>query len=170
MLETLVWVLPRPRIHNSYKGGFPLHFEKKLLRLYGIDEKKAEGVLHPFGGRSEYGTRCDLNPDVKPDYVCDAHAMPFADETWSFIIFDPPYSNEESKRLYGMPPIKLKKAIAEAVRVLKFGGYIALYHRLWLPRPDGCTYHKRILVTPGQWHETRTCHVFQKTGNKTDLQ
>lgn len=162
MIDTLVWVLPRPRIKNYYKGAFPLHFEKKLLRLYGIDENVADGVLHPFGGRAEYGKRCDLNPDVSPDYVCDAHSLPFEDESWNFIIFDPPYSNEESMKLYGMPPIHLKKAISESVRVLKRRGFIALYHRLWLPKPSGCEYHRRIMVSPGQWHETRICHVFQK--------
>lgn len=135
-----------------------MHFEKKLIRLYGNPER----VLHPFGGRSEFGIRTDLNPDVLPDVVADAHNLPYASESFDFVIFDPPYSDDECTRLYGTPPIKLIKCINEAVRVTKTEGFIALYHRLWLPRPDGTVYHKRILISPGQWHETRTCHVFVK--------
>jgi SAM-dependent methyltransferase len=158
MIETLCWVLPRPRIHRMYKGCFPLHFEKKLLKLYGFPKL----VFHPFGGRAEHGIRQDILISTIPDLVGDAHNLPFANETFDFIIFDPPYSEKEAMDLYGTPYIKVIKCINESVRVLKTGGYIALYHRLWLPRPKGTSYDKRIIVHPGQWHEARTCHIFKK--------
>jgi hypothetical protein len=141
-----------------YKGGFPLHFEVKLLRLYNMPDM----VLHPFGGYAEFGYAQDIKFDTEPDVQADAHFMPYKDEAFDFIIFDPPYSAEEAKKLYNTPYIRVIKCVEESVRVLKTGGYIALYHRLWLPRPKGTTYDKRIIVHPGQWHEARTCHVFRK--------
>jgi tRNA G10 N-methylase Trm11 len=104
----------------------------------------------------------DLKLDIEPDIVADAHNLPYDDETFDFIVFDPPYSAQESEYMYGTPPIRLIYCVNESVRVLKTGGYIALYHRVWIPRPKHTKYDKRILVCPGQWHETRTCHVFQK--------
>jgi len=162
MLETLVWVLPRPRHYNMYKGGFPLHFETKLINLY--EEKYGIiNVLQPFGGKAEYGIINDIKIEVAPDIVSDAHNLPFPCNYFDFVLFDPPYSKEEAKKLYNTDYIKLTKCIQESVRVLKSGGFIALYHRLWLPRPKNTKYDLRILVHPGQWHEARTCHVFKKT-------
>jgi SAM-dependent methyltransferase len=158
MIETLSWILPRPRHHRMYKGGFPLHFEKKLLVLYDYPEL----ILHPFGGFAEYGITTDILMAASPDIQADAHYLPFGNDTFDFIIFDPPYSAEEAMKLYGTPYIRLIKCVNESVRVLKVGGYIALYHRLWLPRPKGTSYDKRILIHPGQWHECRTCHIFKK--------
>ena len=59
-VPTETWVLPRPR-KVRYKGGFPLHFEKKLWRLLG----EPVSVLHPFGGKAEIGVRVDeRNGDI----------------------------------------------------------------------------------------------------------
>jgi hypothetical protein len=69
MLSTITWTLPRPA-KSKYKGAFPLYFEANLLQLLGWPEK----VLHPFGSMAEYGTRVDINPDVHPDVLGDAHA------------------------------------------------------------------------------------------------
>jgi hypothetical protein len=51
MIETLTWILPRPRTNPSYKGGFPRHFEVKLMRLYNMPDL----VLHPFEERQSGG-------------------------------------------------------------------------------------------------------------------
>ena len=87
MVENIAWVLPRPA-KSRYRGAFPLHFEKKLLQLYDMPAL----VLQPFGGKAEYGLRCDINPEVVPDTVCDAHALPFADNSIDFLLVYPPYS------------------------------------------------------------------------------
>lgn len=160
MIETLTWVLPRPRTTSGhkYKGGFPRFFEYKLLKLYKMPKR----VLHPFGGKAEWGIAQDIKPEVYPDIIADAHYLPYKDNTFDFVIFDPPYSDNECINMYGTPPIKLLKCVKESVRVTKIGGHIALYHRLWIPRPEHTRYDMRIFVSPGQWHETRICHIFQK--------
>lgn len=158
MIPTETWVLPRPR-KNRYRGGFPLHFEKKLHRLLG----EPETVLHPFGGQAEIGDRVDLNAATGPRWIGDAHCMDFiADEAYDLVVLDPPYSDEESKELYGTPKLHFKKYISEAVRVCKPGGHVAVYHYWPTSRPEGTRLVQRIVVLTRTWHRPRVCQVFRK--------
>ena len=165
MIETICWVLPRPR-KNKYKGGFPLHFEKKLIRELGFDEKKDfHRILHPFGGAAEFGIRCDINKETEPHYVADAHNLKcFEDSMFDLVILDPPYDNEQANKLYKTPPLKYKDYILAAVRVCKPQGFIAMYHWVMTPRPEGTTYYKRIVILTRVWHRPRVCCIFKKIG------
>lgn len=153
-----LWYLPRPRRANKYKGGFPAHFEKKLFELY-----PSEKILQPFGGMAEYGVRVDIKPEVEPDYVGDAHNLEmFEDNTFDFVLCDPPYSTDLSGRLYSTGKISWKDYTSEAVRVAKVGGYIGLYHWLMNPRPQGTKYDRIIVIITRIKHFARICCVFQK--------
>lgn len=164
-IENIVWVLPRPK-PDKYPGGFPLWFEEKLLKLYGFDYKNRdlkEEVIHLFAGKTQYGFRVDINPELKPDYIGDVHDLP--DEwsgRWDFAICDPPYNEDYSKSLYGTKKPVYKKYIAEAVRIVKPGGFIASYHFVMTPRPDGTSFHRRIFIGTRVWHRPRVCCIFQK--------
>jgi len=161
MIKTLAWVLPRPR-KTKYKGGFPLHFEIKLLRELEIDPEKHK-ILQPFGGHAEYGIRMDINPDVEPDIVGDAHNMHmFKDEEFDLVILDPPYSDKYSKELYGTGKLSFKKYTSEAVRVVKPMGYIVMYHYLATPRLDGTNLIMRIFLETRIWHKLRCVHIYRK--------
>ena len=157
MIPTLAWHLPRPP-KSKYKGGFPLHFEQNLVQLLGYPER----VLHPFGGLAEIGTRVDLNPELEPDIVADAHELPLEDGSWDLVILDPPYSDEEAKEIYGTPALKPSRYTAEAVRVLRPGGWLVVYTDREPARPKGCNPTLRIMVTLRPYHRPRVCMIFQK--------
>lgn len=162
MIPTETWVLPRPR-KNKYPGGFPLHFEKKLIRKLGLNEiNDKKLIFHPFGGCAEFGLRNDINLSVKPDYNFDAHNIDLADNLFQLVIVDPPYDNEQSKRLYGTGKLKYGKYISEAVRVCRPEGYIAMYHWVLTPRPLSTKYHSRIVILTRVWHRPRVCCIFSK--------
>lgn len=158
MIPTLAWTLPRVRA-DKFRGGFPLFFEQNLQQLLGHPDK----ILHPFGGRAEIGERCDIDPLVEPDHVCDAHELPFPDDTYDLVVLDPPYSDEEALELY-KTTVKLRPGayIAEAVRVLKPGGWLVIYTDRESKRPARCNNAMRIVVVLRQPHRPRVANVFQK--------
>ena len=170
MISTYAWVLPRPPA-SRYPGGFPLYFEQRLLDLLGNPAR----ILHPFGGMSEIGLRCDLrstHPRARdadgvrewhpPDVLADAHALPFASDVFNCVICDPPYSAEESAQLYGTPAPVYARFIAEAVRVTVPGGFVCSYNKTLTPRPAGTFYYARILIATRVWHQLRACCIFRK--------
>jgi hypothetical protein len=171
-VPTYAWVLPRPKV-DKYPGGFPLHFEKKLIRL--LDNPS--DILHQFGGMGEQGLRLDVlmkHPLTErfgskviwrpPDVLGDAHHLPFIDSSFDLVIVDPPYSDEESLRLYGTRPVSYKRYIREAVRVCRPRGFVASYHVTMTPRPDETEYYCRILLATRVNHRLRACCVFRKKG------
>lgn len=157
MIPTLVWTLPRPA-KSRYKGAFPLYFEENLIQLLGYPER----VLHPFGGMAETGTRVDLNPTVQPDVVADAHELPFEDGSFDCVILDPPYSDEEAAELYETPPLRPAVYTAEALRVLREGGWLVVYTDREPARPPRCNHTLRIVVVLRPHHRPRIAGVFQK--------
>jgi hypothetical protein len=166
VILTETWVLPRPR-PDCYVGSFPLHFEQRLWRLMGKPEK----VLHPFGGLSEIGDSVDLNATTTPTWVGDAHDLHWiSDDTYDLTILDPPYSDEEAAWLYSTPPLKWGVFVAEAVRVTKVGGHVAVYHVKQPPRPPETRLVRRIVVLTRTWHAPRVCFVFEKLGAPLTLE
>lgn len=157
MIPSLVWTLPRPS-KSRYKGSFPLFFEQNLVQLLGYPER----ILHPFGGMAEIGERCDLNPTVEPDHLCDAHKLPFADGVYDLVVLDPPYSDEEALELYGTPKLRPAVFTREAVRVLRPGGWLVVYGDREPRRPPGCNHTLRIVVVLRPSHRPRIAGVFQK--------
>lgn len=167
-VPTYAWVLPRPKA-DKYPGGFPLHFERKLVRLLDNPSR----ILHPFGGMGEFGLRVDIrrthpysdheNLIWEPPHVqADAHYLPFKDNLFDLVLLDPPYSTEDAARIYRTPPVVYKQYVAEAVRVCRMGGFVAAYHVTMLPRPVGTVYYCRILLGTRVWHRLRACCVFRK--------
>jgi len=166
MIKTLAWVLPRPR-RTRYKGGFPLHFEKKLLWELGIELADIcclgkIKVLHPFGGHAEYGYRVDILRETEPDIVGDAHNLMFKDNTFGVVILDPPFSDEYSQELYKTGKLNFKQYTQEAVRVTKPGGHIVMYHYLATPRLEKTILVMRIFMETRIWHKLRCVHIYKK--------
>ena len=161
VLANMVWVLPRPRL-PYYKGGVPLHFEKRLWRLLGKPLK--EEILQPFGGLAEYGTRVDVLKEVHPDLFGDAHLLPFTDCSFKVVICDPPYSGENAVKMYGFNNLKEQEWIKETGRVTAQRGFLVIYHEKWIPRPKDFSFWARIIVLLKAHHSARICSIFQKDG------
>lgn len=160
------WFLPRPK-PDRYKGGMPLHCEKWLiLEAEELLHKKDLNILNLFCGMNTAGFRIDIKPEVKPDLLADAHN--FADKLSSykfdFIIADPPYSDEESKELYGTPKLNYKKWTKEADRVLERGGLLCVYHKYVMPNPNPDKYEvvRRVFIGNRTYHLPRVAIYFKK--------
>ena len=154
--KNLAWFLPRPK-KDRYKGGKPLYAEEWLIQLgkdiLGMDHPE---ILNLFCGMNKYGFRIDLNPEVKPDLLCDAHN--FADK------MDGKRFNLIIAELYGTPPLKYKKWTAECDKILDEGGLLMVYHKYVMPNPNPEKYvvAKRVFIGNRTMHLPRVCIVFQK--------
>lgn len=112
---------------NGYPGAFPRGLINQIkLRWWG--QKR----LWLFSGsfKDSEGTTVDIKPELGPDVVANCEELPFEDNSFDFVMLDPPYSEQESKDLYGLPYVSMVKVMNEASRVCKPGGYVLLLHRI----------------------------------------
>lgn len=165
--KNLAWYLPRPK-PDRYKGGMPLYCEDWLLELASDLLGRNIDVLNLFCGMNQRGYRIDINPDVAPDLVADAHNFSgqMSDRKFDVVLADPPYSNDEAKELYGTPPLKYKEWTAEADKVLRNGGILIVYHKYIMPNPDPKKYAvvKRVFIGNRIYHVPRVAIYFLKHG------
>ena len=73
-------------------GGYPIRFLDSAYEWLGVTNPDL--VLHLCSGSMRRGIRVDVRPEMAPDVVCDARRTPFDDESFDWIMIDPPYSEE----------------------------------------------------------------------------
>jgi len=165
--KNLAWYLPRPK-PDHYKGGMPLHAEEWLLELAcDILGKQDINVLNLFCGMNKQGIRVDINPEVEPDILYDAHKISeVIQDRFDVILADPPYSNDESAQLYGTGKLNYKTWTSEADKLLIAGGLLIVYHKYVMPNPDPSKYHveKRVFIGNRIYHVPRVAIYFRKKG------
>ena len=162
--KNIAWFLPRPRI-DHYKGGMPLYAEEWLLELAKDILNRELKLLNLFCGMNKQGYRIDINSEVNPDLLCDAHK--FTDKInkkFNCIFADPPYSDQESKELYNTGKINYKKWTNECDKVLETEGILMVYHKYIMPNPFPKRYKviKRIFIGNRTYHLLRACIIFKK--------
>ena len=115
-------------------GGYPHRF---LGYVYDIMKEAGGGVevdpskvLHLCSGSMLTGIRVDIRPEKSPDIVADCRNVPLPDESFDWILSDPPYSEEYARNLYDTGDVYTKpgEIVKEAMRLLKPGGLFGLLH------------------------------------------
>jgi len=164
--KNIAWFLPRPK-PDHYKGGMPLYAEEWLVGLakeiLGQDDVY---LMNLFCGMNKLGIRVDIKKEVDPDYCIDAHNLSQLSfgKLFDIILADPPYSNDESKELYGTPKLNYKKWALEADKALRPGGLLIVYHKYVMPNPDPKKYEvvKRVFIGNRTYHLPRVAIYFKK--------
>jgi SAM-dependent methyltransferase len=143
-------------------GGYPLRFLKRAFEIMGVTDPHQ--VLHVCSGSMKVGIRVDIRPEMNPTIVADARNLPFADNTFDWVMADPPYSEEYAANLYGTGDVypNPHQLADECLRVLKPGGRMGFMHHI-VPK-----FHKpgRLLkvytITQGVGYNVRAWSVFTK--------
>ena len=109
-------------------GGYPLRFVEWALDTMACSDPSV--VLHLCSGSMVTGTTVDIRPETNPDIVADCRSVPLPDESFDFILADPPYSADYAENLYGTgdhypTPFQIMR---EATRLLRPGGQFGLLH------------------------------------------
>lgn len=109
-------------------GGYPKGFLEWAYKIMGVTD--ASEVLHLCSGSVLTGVRVDIRPERRPDIVADCRNVPLPDESFKWILADPPYSEDYATNLYGTGEHYPKpgEIAREASRLLKPGGYFGLMH------------------------------------------
>jgi len=151
----------------KYYGEYPPSYLRRIHALF----PDAKEILHLFSGKVEKGTwndECettfDINPDLFPDVVGDAHELSkyFPPEKFDLILADPPYTAEDAEH-YGTPMINRNKVVKEAWIVLKPGGFLCwLDQVLPMYRKDMYKLVGTIGVVRSTNHRFRVVSIFQK--------
>ncbi len=160
-----VWGLGPP--NNGYPGAFPRGLISRIRKRWWGKKR-----LWLFSGsfKDPEGITVDIKPELRPDVVADCQYLPFKDESFDFVMLDPPYSEEEAQRLYNLPYCNMLKVMNEAARVCRSGGYVLLLHRL-IPfhHPENGPHFRRLIVKAiiavymiAGWTNIRALTVWEK--------
>lgn len=115
---------PTPLVLDACCGSRMFWFDKADARALFIDKRRETHAV-------DIGTPGTIGRSpivVDPDVVTDFGAMPFADESFHLVVFDPPHVQRTEARgavtrkygvLNGDWPEMLRKGFAECFRVLK---------------------------------------------------
>ena len=147
-------------------GGYPLGFLARAYDILGVTDPHR--VLHVCSGSMRIGTRVDIRPETNPTVVADALALPFGDNSFEWVMADPPYNREYAQNLYGTSECypDPHRLVNECLRVLLPGGKMGFMHHI-IPK-----FHKpgKILkvyaISQGPGYNIRAWSVFTKVAEE----
>lgn len=131
-------------LKNPLGWKFPVAVEKRLRA------DCAGSVLHLFGGRSNWGTRIDIDPAVSPDVIADAWLPPFREASFDTVILDPPYTRLNSQE---------KNALFRAAAVIA-RERVVWFHTIWASTPPGFIPERAWVVRVGDSAHVRCLQYF----------
>ena len=159
-----IWIMGNDyRVKSQFYGGYPAGYLRRVKALF--HDKK--NVLHLFAGRVDTeafpGTTVDLNADLKPDILDDAHVLSHVPlKNYDLVLADPPYSIEDCDH-YGTPMVNRNKVMATLGRRLSDGCHVAwLDQVLPMYRKDQFCVEGHIGLVKSTNHRFRVLTLFKR--------
>jgi hypothetical protein len=125
-----VWFLGNSwAVKSGYYGGYPAGYLKRVRALFP-DKRR---VLHLFSGKVDVavfpGDTCDINPELKPTFVADAHRLEGVPiERYDLILADPWCSAEDADHR-GMPLVNRDRVVRVLAERMTPGTHLAWLHQ-----------------------------------------
>ena len=149
-------------------GGYPNGFVEwafdEMDSIAGPNVLIPENVLHLCSGSMRIGVTVDIRPEKEPSIVADCRNVPLPDESFDFIMADPPYSEDYATNLYGTGEHYPKpgQILKEACRLLRPGGLVGLLHFQVPMSRKPLKLVKVYGVTTGAGYAIRAWSLFRK--------
>ena len=144
-------------------GGYPIGFIEWAYEIMGVTDP--EKVLHLCSGSMRTGVRVDIRPEMQPTVCCDIRDTPFLDESFEFILSDPPYAETYAEQLYGTGKDYPKpgQIMKEACRLLRPGGLFGILHFIVPVTRKPMKMLQVYGITTGAGYAIRAWSLFTKT-------
>ena len=143
-------------------GGYPKGFLRRAFEVLEVTDPSK--VLHVCSGSMTVGIRVDIRPGMNPSVVADGRSLPFADNTFQWVLADPPYSQEYAENLYGTGAVYPSPHVLvnECLRVLAPSGRLGFMHHIVpkFTRPGRLL--KVYAITQGVGYNIRAWSVLTK--------
>lgn len=159
-----LWVMGNDyRVKSKFYGGYPAGYLRRIKALFP-DKKE---VLHLFAGKVDTaafpGKTVDIRPDLKPDYLDDAHTLTKVPLTiFDLVMADPAYSKEDTLH-YGTPMIQRNRVMRTLGKGLSSGCHIVwLDQVLPMYRKDEFAVDAYIGMVKSTNHRFRVITIFRK--------
>lgn len=158
------WIMGNDyRVKSKFYGGYPAGYLKRMKALF--PDKK--NVLHLFSGKVDTlafpGKTVDIRPNLKPDFVDDAHTLKKVPlEDFDLVMADPAYSVEDSMH-YGTPMINRNTVMRTLSQRVTPGTHIVwLDQVLPMYRKDRVKIEAVIGMVKSTNHRFRVITVFNR--------
>jgi len=136
---TDLWATPRPRTRRWGCGELIKQLETRFGKFDAFFGKTDGIPINAFS--------VDINPSTKPSLVCDWKNLPFPDNHFGFVFWDPPYD-----KLY-------RQELKEIARVSR---RIALLHEFVQPLLPGFKREAVLGITMGPNRRIRCLQIWRK--------
>ena len=152
------------RAIGPYTGRWPAGLVGRVYDFCG----RPQNVLEPFGGTSKLGISIDLNREVRPTLLADAHNLPIREGSFEMVLMDPPYEEVYHQGYMALTDKKVKlrfyRALEEATRCVRPGGWLVVLHFLIPNRPRDARVKRvaTIGISPGPNKRIRCLSIFRK--------
>lgn len=160
------WIMGNDyRVKSAYYGGYPAGYLRRVAALFP-DRKR---VLHVFSGKVDVsampGDTVDLNPDLQPTWIADAHDLKSVPlEHYDLVLADPPYSIEDAER-YQTTMVKRNVVMRSLAAGLGAGARVVwLDQVLPMYRKDQWAIEAVIGMVKSTNHRFRVTTVFRRLG------
>jgi hypothetical protein len=145
-------------------GQYPRGFIERVLPWLRCARHE---ILHICSGSLPpgEGIRVDIRPEAKPDVLADGRNLPrdrFPDGSVAAVLLDPPYSEDYAKSLYGVEYPRPSHLLAEAARVVRRGGRIAIVHYIPPLPPPGTSVVKVFGMSTGFNMPMRAVTIYER--------
>ena len=152
------------RMRGRNNGRYPYNYLEMIHKVFGCEQNTIEVCSHSITNK-EAAFTVDINPDCKPNLVCNGETLQgITDGIFDRWRCDPPYNQKTAQKMYGTSLPKTYRLLHAGSRTLKTKSlmFLLLGPQNYQICPPGVKRIGWIAITVVPNNELRALHIFLK--------